>query len=72
MEGKLIGENMSSIRREAHYTQKDVAEFLGVTEPMISFYERGSIKLPLIVAYKLTWFFDCKMEDFLKGVTDNA
>lgn len=64
----IIGKNMASLRREAHHTQEEVARVLGVTEPMVSSYERGGIKLPLVVAYKLAGMFGCDVMDFLKGV----
>lgn len=68
MSNATIGRNLASLRREAHYTQEEVAKVLGVTEPMVSNYERGGIKLPLVVAYKLAGMFGCDVMDFLKGV----
>lgn len=71
MQSEIIGRNLVVLRREALRTQQEVAEYLGVSEPMVSSYERGKIKLPLIVAYKLATLFGCQIEDFLKGVDED-
>lgn len=72
MTSETIGRNLTVLRREALRTQEEVAKYLGISEPMVSSYERGKIKLPLIVAYKLANLFGCQIEDFLKGVDENA
>lgn len=66
---ETIGRNAAVLRREALLTQEDVAKALGVTEPMISSYERGGIKLPLVVAYKMAKMYGCDIMDFLRGVS---
>lgn len=72
MTSETIGRNLAVLRREALRTQEEVAKYLGISEPMVSSYERGKIKLPLIAAYKLANLFGCQIEDFLKGVDENA
>lgn len=68
MNNAIIGRNLVSLRCGAHYTQYEVAEVLGVTQPVVSRYEKGGMKLPLITAYKLAGMFGCDIMDFLKGV----
>ena len=63
-----VGYKLMLLRCEAHKTQKEVAEYLGITVQMVSQYERGVIKLPLIVAGKLAGFFGCEIQDFLEEV----
>ena len=40
-----FGERVARLRREKGLTQEDLAERLGVTQPVVSDYERGRLRL---------------------------
>lgn len=63
-----VGYRMMLLRCEAHKTQKEVADHLGVTVQMVSQYERGVTKLPLLAAGQLAELFHCDVKDFLEEV----
>lgn len=42
---ETIGERLARLRRDRGITQAELAEILGVTQPMISGYEHGTLRL---------------------------
>lgn len=42
---ETIGQRLARLRRDKGITQAEVAEHLGVTQPLISDYERGELRL---------------------------
>ena len=68
MAERTVGYNLMLLRCEAHKSQKDVAEHIGVTVQMVSQYEQGVKKLPYSTAVRLCSFLGCSLDDFHKEV----
>lgn len=53
---------VKTMRKQHHYTQRDVAEKVGVTDRTIISIEKGQYKPSLVLAYKLAVLFDTDIE----------
>lgn len=62
---KLIGVQLRLARQKAEKTQKDCAEFLGVSPRLISEYEYGRRDIPLVELEALAEYLDAPLEMFL-------
>jgi len=62
---ETIGQRMARLRRERGITQVELAEILGIAQPMVSAYENGGLRLhgELIVA--LTKILDVSADQLL-------
>lgn len=59
----MIMKNLvKTLRKQNHYTQRDVAEKVGVTDRTIISIEKGQYKPSLVLAYKLAVLFDTDVE----------
>lgn len=65
----MIGKRIKLLRTEKDVTQKELADFLGLTPKMISFYEKGERFPPHDIIYKLSDYFNVTT-DYLLGKTD--
>lgn len=65
-----LGERIKSCRLAKGFTQKNVADVVGVTSKTISFYEHDDRMPPLDIIAKLTKLFDVSA-DYLMGLTDS-
>ena len=68
MAERTVGYNLMLLRCEAHKSQKEVGDYLGITPQMVSQFEQGVKKLPYSTAARLCSFLGCKLEDFQKEV----
>ena len=66
-DSKLIGINLRNFRISQGYRQEDLAEYLGVTRSMISYYESGERDIPVISMNKLADLFGIELEALLEG-----
>lgn len=64
---KLLGFNISRMRKKAGKSQTDVANSFEVTTRTISNWEHGK-GLDVILLTELANLFECKTEDFLLGI----
>jgi transcriptional regulator with XRE-family HTH domain len=55
---KELGERAARLRKERGITQKEMAERLGVTQPHVSFYESGAMRLHGELIAKLAQVLD--------------
>lgn len=62
-------ENIRNTRIDRGYTQKQIAEYLGISQNTYSQYEIGVLNYPLDVVVKLADFY-CVSTDFLLGRTN--
>jgi DNA-binding XRE family transcriptional regulator len=60
---RIVGLNIEVKRKRAKMTLEDLAEKLGVTSRSVQNYEKGK-NLDMILAYKLSIIFDCKVDEF--------
>lgn len=61
-----VSERIKSIRERKGMNQKELAERVGISQPMICQIERGTKNPSLQVAYSISKVLECKLEDFLK------
>lgn len=64
-----IENRIKSLRFENNFTQKELADKIGLTPKMISFYERGERVPPLDIILKLVQIFNVS-SDYLLGLSD--
>ena len=62
-------ENIRKLRTDTGYTQKQIAEVLGVSQNTYSQYEIGVLNYPVDTLVKLADFYDVSV-DYLLGRTD--
>ena len=62
---------IKSLREDCAYTQKQIADYLGVSERAYSNYESGKTKITLGSIVKLAYYYDTSV-DYLIGCTDVA
>ena len=60
---------IKDMREDKDLLQKDVAEFLNVSQTNYSKYELGKINIPISALKKMAIFFDTSI-DYLLGLTD--
>ena len=59
------GTKLEMLRREKNMTQKEVADYLGVSRNTLAAYESGKSKIPLSVFIRLTDLYKCNVFDVL-------
>lgn len=62
---ETIGERLARLRRERGITQVELAEKLGVAQPMISDYERGELRLHGQLIVELTQLLGVSADELL-------
>jgi len=60
---KVIGRNLASIREKRGLSQEEVASYLGVSRPVISYYETAQREIPLLHLEKLGDLFCVEVAD---------
>lgn len=66
-----IGNRIKTLRTEYNLTQKQLADKLGLTPKMISFYESGQRIPPIDIVEKLSSIFS-KSSDYLIGLSSDS
>ena len=61
---------IKDLREDKDLLQKDVANFLNISQTNYSKYELGKINIPINTLKNLALFFDTSV-DYLLGLTDN-
>lgn len=62
----IIGNNILSYRKSMQLTQQDIAEYLGVTRPYITAFEKGNREVSMIHLIKLANLFYIDVSDLLE------
>lgn len=62
-------ENIRSLRIDRGYTQKQIGEYLGISQNTYSQYEIGVLNYPVEVIIKLAQFYGVST-DYLLGLTN--
>lgn len=60
---------IKDMREDKDLLQKDLAEFLNISQTNYSKYELGKINIPISTLKKMAIFFDTSI-DYLLGLTD--
>lgn len=66
----MIYENIRNLREDSDKTQKELAEYLNITQTTYSKYELGKINIPVEVFVKLADYYNVSV-DYLLGRTKN-
>ena len=64
-------ENIRNLRIDNGYTQKQIGEYLGISQNTYSQYEIGVLNYPVDVVMKLADFYGVST-DYLLGISDEA
>jgi len=59
------GERLARLRRDRGITQEELAEMLGVSQPVVSDYERGELRLHGELILQLTQILGVSADDLL-------
>ena len=62
---ETIGQRMARLRRERGITQVELAEILGIAQPMVSAYENGGLRLHGELIVELTKILDVTADQLL-------
>ncbi len=57
--------NLKIARKKAGYTQKQVADMLGISQNNYSYWEQGKVNINSSYLEQLSKIFDCKVEELL-------
>lgn len=66
----LIFKRIRDTREDRDYTQKQIAEYLNITQATYSEYENGKINMPIEAFIKLAELYNVSI-DYLTGLKDN-
>jgi len=66
-ESEIIAQRLGRLRREKGITQAEMAELLGLSQPIVSDYERGELRLHGELSVKLAEILDCSADELLGG-----
>lgn len=64
-EPETIAQRLGRLRREKGITQAEMAELLGVSQPIVSDYERGELRLHGELIVRLAEILDCSADELL-------
>lgn len=64
-----IGKNIKRVRQERGLTQKQLAESVGVTSPMITQIERGTRHATMELGKEIADALGCDVNEFYKPLT---
>jgi len=64
-----FGERLADLRKDKGLKQKQLALELGISEDMLSSYERGKYTVPDDIKVKIAEYFDISL-DYLFGLVD--
>lgn len=68
-----IGFRLRSVRKESHLTQQTVADHLGISRVLVSFWENGKRTLSVGSLYQLSKIYHYELSYFLdEGIPENA
>lgn len=59
---KITAQAISMIRKNKGYTQKQVAQMLGVSQPSYSSYENGNTNVPTEILVRLSYLFETSVD----------
>ena len=62
---ETIAQRLQRLRREKGVTQAELAELLGVSQPIVSDYERGELRLHGELIVKLAEILNCSADELL-------
>ena len=67
---ETIGKNLAILREKRGLTQDDVAKYLGVSRPMVSYYETAEREIPLLHLENLADLYSVEVADLMEDAPD--
>jgi transcriptional regulator with XRE-family HTH domain len=64
-EPETIARRLARLRREKGLTQAEMAEMLGISQPIVSDYERGELRLHGELIVRMAEILDCSADEIL-------
>jgi transcriptional regulator with XRE-family HTH domain len=64
-EPETIAQRLQRLRREKGMTQAEMADLLGLSQPIVSDYERGELRLHGELIVKMAEILDCSADEIL-------
>jgi transcriptional regulator with XRE-family HTH domain len=61
-----LGERIARLRKERGYTQKELAERIGIIQALVSDYERGKLRLNAEMVVRFAEALEVSTEDILR------
>ncbi len=62
---EIIGQNLAALREKRGLSQEEAASYLGVSRPVISYYETAQREIPLLHLEKLGDLFGVEVADLM-------
>jgi len=69
---KTIAMNFQTLRERLGITQDQMAEYLEISRPLISYYENGERDIPLIILEKASNLFGVELTEFYEEDIEKA
>lgn len=66
-QNEIVGQNISHFRTSLGLSQDDLADYLGIARPMISYYENGSRRIPTDIITKSAKLFGVEEYDLYEA-----
>lgn len=63
---RIVGSNIRQFRERLSMSQQELADFLGVTSPLVSYYEGGGRSVPMLTIEKLASLFGVDAYDLFE------
>lgn len=63
---KNLRENLRRFRTEAHYSQQEIAQWLGINRATYTYYETGKTTPGVVDLYQLSRLYHRTMEEFFR------
>lgn len=68
---ETIGERLKTLRKQHHFTQKQIADYLDFQQGQIAKLENNQRKLKVSSLEKLCELYNCDEDYILEGIDDN-
>ena len=65
-----FADNLRILRLKRHFTQKELAQLVGIHQSVITDYEKGNNEPKVKIAIKLAKIFDTTVEELYGGQTE--
>lgn len=63
---QIIGKNITTFRSKFGYTQKEISDYLGISQPAYASYESGKTVIPMSKMEKLALIYNVEEYDLME------
>lgn len=68
---QVIGKNIKAFREHLNYTQQEISDYLGISQPAYVKYEKGETVVPLEAMEKLASLYNVEEYDLMEEMEEN-